>query len=305
MRIVIPLFDQFTALDAVGPYQVLSEIPGAEVVFAAAQRGPVRSDTGMLAIVADASLREVDTCEVLVVPGGPGARGAATDETLLGWVRQVHTTTQWTTSVCTGALVLAAAGLLQGLEATTHWAAVDELEAFGARYTARRVVPEGKIVTAAGVSAGIDMALTLAARIAGNQVAEAIQLAIEYDPQPPFDHGSVAKSKPETLALSRSLLTKRAAASRSDRWPGSIDGASGNDMSSLDRYWWRGWPVFMESLLDSFQKMPRLLTWLHQCRRAAPRWKRDRALTSRQRVAPVGGAEVGGSTPTERNIGSR
>jgi transcriptional regulator GlxA family with amidase domain len=216
MRIVIPLFDQFTALDAVGPYQVLSEIPGAEVVIAAAQRGPVRSDTDTLAIVADASLEEVDTCEVLVVPGGPGARGAATDETFIGWVRQVHTTTQWTTSVCTGALVLAAAGLLQGLEATTHWAAVDELEAFGARYTARRVVTEGKIVTAAGVSAGIDMALTLAARIAGDQVAEAIQLAIEYDPQPPFDNGSVAKSKPETLTLSRSLLAKRVAALRSD-----------------------------------------------------------------------------------------
>jgi putative intracellular protease/amidase len=123
MRIVIPLFDQFTALDAVGPYQVLSEIPGAEVVFAAAQRGLVRSDTGTLAIVADTSLQEVDNCEVLVVPGGAGYRMATTDETLFGWVRRVHTTTQWTTSVCTGALVLAAAGLLQGLEATTHWAA--------------------------------------------------------------------------------------------------------------------------------------------------------------------------------------
>jgi putative intracellular protease/amidase len=216
MRIVIPLFDQFTALDAVGPYQVLSEIPGAEVVIAAARRGPVRSDTGTLAIVADASLQEVDNCEVLVVPGGPGARRASTDETFVGWVRQVHTTTQWTTSVCTGALVLAAAGLLQGLEATTHWAAVDELEAFGAHYTARRVVTEGKIVTAAGVSAGIDMALTLAARIVGDQVAEAIQLAIEYDPQPAFDSGSVAKSKPVTLTLSRSLLAKRVAALRSD-----------------------------------------------------------------------------------------
>src|SRR6202048_3259207 len=216
MRIVIALFDRFTALDAVGPYQVLSEIPGAEVVFAAAQRGPVRSDTGTPAIVADASLQEVDNCEVLVVPGGAGTRKASTEETLIGWVRQVHTTTQWTTSVCTGALVLAAAGLLQGLEGTNHWAGVDELEAFGARYTTRRVVTEGKIVTAAGVSAGIDMALALAARIAGDQVAEAIQLAIEYDPQPPFDNGSVAKSKPEPPPLSRSLLAKRVAALRSD-----------------------------------------------------------------------------------------
>jgi putative intracellular protease/amidase len=213
MRVVIPLFDQFTALDAVGPYEVLCKIPGAEVVFAAAERGPVRSDTGTLAIVADVSLQEIDSCEVLVVPGGPGSRKIITDETLIGWVRQIHMTTQWTTSVCTGALLLAAAGLLQGLEATTHWAAADELEAFGARYTARRVVTEGKIVTAAGVSAGIDMALTLAARIAGDQVAEAIQLMIEYDPQPPFDSGSVAKSKPETVILLRSLLAKHLAAS--------------------------------------------------------------------------------------------
>jgi putative intracellular protease/amidase len=213
MRIVIPLFDQFTGLDTVGPYEVLCKIPGAEVVFAAAERGPVRSDTGTLAIVADASLQEIDSCEVLVVPGGPGTRRITTDETLIGWVRQIHMTTQWTTSVCTGSLILGAAGLLQGLEATTHWAAVDELEAFGAHYTARRVVTEGKIMTAAGVSAGIDMALTLAARTAGDQVAEAIQLMIEYDPQPPFDSGSVAKSKPETVTLLRSLLAKRLAAS--------------------------------------------------------------------------------------------
>jgi putative intracellular protease/amidase len=213
MRIVIPLFDQFTALDAVGPYEVLCKIPGAEVVFAAAERGPVRSDTGTLAIVANASLQEIDSCEVLVVPGGPGTRRITTDETLIGWVRQIHMTTQWTTSVCTGSLILGAAGLLQGLEATTHWAAVDELEACGAHYTARRVVTEGKIMTAAGVSAGIDMALTLAARTAGDQVAEAIQLMIEYDPQPPFDSGSVAKSKPETVTLLRSLLAKRLAAS--------------------------------------------------------------------------------------------
>lgn len=192
---------------------MLCKIPGAEVVFAAAERGPVRSDTGTLAIVADASLQEIDSCEVLVVLGGPGTRRITTDETLIGWVRQIHMTTQWTTSVCTGSLILGAAGLLQGLEATTHWAAVDELEAFGAHYTARRVVTEGKIMTAAGVSAGIDMALTLAARTAGDQVAEAIQLMIEYDPQPPFDRGSVAKSKPETVTLLRSLLAKRLAAS--------------------------------------------------------------------------------------------
>jgi putative intracellular protease/amidase len=211
MRIVIPLFDQFTALDAVGPYEVLCKVPGAEVLFAAAAHGPVRSDSGMLGIVADASLDEIERCEVVVIPGGPGTRRMISDESLIGWVRRIHPTTQWTTSVCTGSLVLAAAGLLEGLEATTHWAAVDELEALGARYTAQRVVTEGKIVTAAGVSAGIDMALTLASRIAGDEVAEAIQLMIEYDPQPPFDRGSVAKSRPETVALLRSILGARIA----------------------------------------------------------------------------------------------
>jgi putative intracellular protease/amidase len=209
MKIVIPLFDQFTALDAVGPYEVLAKMPGADVVFAATARGPVRSDSGALAITADASLEEIQACDVVVVPGGPGTRRATTDESLLGWVRRIHATTGWTTSVCTGSLVLGGAGLLDGLEATTHWAAVAELEGFGARYTAARVVINGKIVTAAGVSAGIDMALTLAARIAGDDVAKAIQLMIEYDPQPPFDCGSVAKSGPQTVALLRSILAAR------------------------------------------------------------------------------------------------
>jgi putative intracellular protease/amidase len=209
MRIVIPLFNEFTALDAVGPYEVLCKVPGAEVVFAAVDYGPVRSDTGTLAIVADARLEEIESCEVVVVPGGPGTRRLSTDEALIGWIRRIHPTTDWTTSVCTGSLVLAAAGLLDGLEATGHWAAVDELEALGARYTPQRVVTEGKIVTAAGVSAGIDMALTLTSLIAGDEVAEAIQLMIEYDPQPPFDCGSVAKSRPETVALLRSILNAR------------------------------------------------------------------------------------------------
>jgi putative intracellular protease/amidase len=214
MHIIIPLFDEFTALDAVGPYEVLCKVPGAEVVFAAVDCGPVRSDTGTLAIVADARLDEIESCEVVVVPGGPGTRKLSTDESLIGWVRRIHPTTQWTTSVCTGSLVLAAAGLLDGLEATGHWAAVDELEALGARYTPQRVVTAGKIVTAAGVSAGIDMALTLASRIAGDEVAEAIQLMIEYDPQPPFDSGSVVKSRPQTVAALRSILDARNAAAQ-------------------------------------------------------------------------------------------
>jgi putative intracellular protease/amidase len=212
MRIVIPLFDGFTALDAVGPYEVLGRLPDAEVVFAAADGGPVRTDTGRLAIVADARLEEIDSCEVVVVPGGPGTRRLTSDEALIGWIRRIDQTTRWTTSVCTGSLLLAAAGLLDGREATGHWAAVEELEALGARYVPQRVVTQGKIVTAAGVSAGIDMALTLASLIAGVEVAEAIQLWIEYDPQPPFDSGSPAKAGPQTLAALRSINTARKAA---------------------------------------------------------------------------------------------
>jgi len=209
MRIVIPLFEEFTALDAVGPYEVLTKMPGAQVLFAAAQAGPVRSDTGTLAIVADASLAEIEDADVLVVPGGPGTRRVVHDAAFLDWVRRIHPRTQWTTSVCTGSLVLAAAGLLSGLDATTHWAAVAELEAFGARYTEQRVVTDGRIVTAAGVSAGIDMALILAANIAGDEVAQGIQLMIEYDPHPPFDSGSVAKAPTQIVALLRSILAAR------------------------------------------------------------------------------------------------
>ncbi|MCG5220375.1 DJ-1/PfpI family protein [Streptosporangium sp. KLBMP 9127] len=194
MRIVIPLFDRFTALDAVGPYEVLKFLPGAEILFVAARSGPVRDVPKWLAVTADATFAETDACDVLLVPGGPGARGLLENEELLTWIRRMHQGSTWTTSVCTGSLLLAAAGLLEGLTATTHWAAVDVLESFGATYTPERVVSQGKIVTAAGVSSGIDMALTLAARIADQTTAEAIQLAIEYDPQPPFDAGSPIKA---------------------------------------------------------------------------------------------------------------
>ena len=201
MRIVVAVFPEFTALDAIGPYEVLRMLPGAEVVFAAAERGVVRTDSGAVGLHADASLREIDSADVLVVPGGWGTRALLRDEQTLEWVRAVHETTQWTTSVCTGSLVLAAAGLLDGLDATTHWGAVETLEKLGARYTQRRVVQQGKIITAAGVSAGIDMALTLAERIAGEDWAKAIQLRIEYDPQPPFDAGSPEKAGPRILTL--------------------------------------------------------------------------------------------------------
>lgn len=194
MRIVIPLFNGFTALDAVGPYEVLHMLPKAEVVFAAAVPGPLIDGAGLLTLTAGAAFDDVDSADLLLVPGGTGARRSVTDENLLGWIRRVHATTTWTTSVCTGALLLGAAGLLHGLRATTHWSAADQLRSYGAEYADERVVSQGKIVTAAGVSSGIDMALLLAGQIAGRTAAEAFQLAIEYDPQPPFDAGSYAKA---------------------------------------------------------------------------------------------------------------
>jgi putative intracellular protease/amidase len=203
MLVTIPIYDRFTALDAVGPYEVLSRLPGAEVAFVAEQAGPVRTDTRALTLVAERALADVEACDVVVVPGGPGTREMLEPQPLHEWLRAIDATTQWTTSVCTGALLLGAAGLLDGLEATTHWSAFDTLATLGARPTERRVVPQGKVVTAAGVSAGIDMALWLAAQIAGGEVAKAIQLGIEYDPQPPFDSGSVAKASPETKELVR------------------------------------------------------------------------------------------------------
>ena len=194
MEIAIPLFPRFTALDAVGPYEVLSRLPGARVRFVAVAPGALSTDNGMLALVAEASLDEVPEPDVVMVPGGIGSRAALSDEVLVGWLRKAHETTRWTTSTCTGSLLLGAAGILEGLEATTHWSVLEMLERFGARPSRERVVEQGKVITAAGVSAGIDMALTLAARIAGDDVAQAIQLGIEYDPQPPFDSGSVEKA---------------------------------------------------------------------------------------------------------------
>jgi transcriptional regulator GlxA family with amidase domain len=194
MDIVIAIFPDFTALDAVGPYEVLRMLPESRVTFAAAARGIVRTDSQVIGLHADAAFDEIDSADILVVPGGWGTRAAMKDEALLDWVRRIHATTRHTTSVCTGSLVLGAAGLLAGSPATTHWSCVDLLESTGARYTAERVVQQGRITTAAGVSAGIDMALTLAAQLAGEDMAKAVQLAIEYDPRPPFDCGSPAKA---------------------------------------------------------------------------------------------------------------
>ncbi|MEQ4607210.1 DJ-1/PfpI family protein [Streptomyces bacillaris] len=194
MQIAITLFDRFTALDAVGPYEILSRAPGAEVVFVAERTGPVANDTGSLHLVAHRTLAEVTSPDLVIVPGGPGQSGQMENGTLLGWLRTADTATSWTTSVCTGSLLLAAAGLLEGRRATSHWLALEALKQFGAEPTGERVVFDGKYVTAAGVSSGIDMGLALLGRIAGDDTARSVQLLTEYDPQPPYDCGSPGKA---------------------------------------------------------------------------------------------------------------
>jgi transcriptional regulator GlxA family with amidase domain len=197
MDIAIALYDRFTALDCVGPYDVLSRLPGARVHWLAAQTGPVRADAGLV-VQAQATFDDVPQPDVLLVPGGMRFPSHDEDPELLGWIASAHEHTTWTTSVCTGSLALGAAGVLEGVAATSHWAAIDALTQYGAVPTPDRVVFAGKIATAAGVSAGIDLALALAARIADRATAEAIQLGIEYDPEPPFDSGDAQSASDET-----------------------------------------------------------------------------------------------------------
>ncbi|MFF2995271.1 DJ-1/PfpI family protein [Streptomyces sp. NPDC057950] len=194
MQIAIVLYDRFTALDAVGPYETLGRLPGAETVFVAERTGPVRNETGNLALTADRTLDQVPHPDIVVVPGGPGQTPQMENRVLLDWLRAADTTSTWTTSVCTGSLLLAAAGLLDGRRATSHWLALDALQEFGVEPTGERVVFDGKYVTAAGVSSGIDMGLHLLGRIAGDEHAQAVQLLTEYDPQPPYDAGSPRKA---------------------------------------------------------------------------------------------------------------
>jgi putative intracellular protease/amidase len=209
MQIAFLLFEQLTALDAVGPYDVLNRIPGSDTVFVAEEPGQFATEAGSLMLTATAALEEVKAPDILVVPGGDGTRALLNNDAVLDWIRSVHETTTWTTSVCTGSLVLAAAGLLDGAPATTHWMAREELAELGAIPSAERVVEHGKIVTAAGVSAGIDMALTLTQRMLGDGVAQAIQLGIEYDPQPPFDAGSPEKADERIVAALRQMRGPR------------------------------------------------------------------------------------------------
>lgn len=207
MQIAFLVYDHMTALDAIGPYEVLSRLSNADIVFVGAARGPVCCDTQRLTLVADASIDEVSSPEIVLVPGWSGTRQTA----LLGtgpvqeWLGDIDTRTTWTTSVSTGSLILAAAGLLSGRRAATHWLAVDDLAALGAITTDERVVRDGKYITAAGVSAGIDMALTLTAIVAGEATAHAAQLGIEYAPQPPFDAGSPRTAPAEIVAMMTAL----------------------------------------------------------------------------------------------------
>ena len=207
-EIAILLFDGITALDAVGPYEVLQRLPGARLRMLGARRGPVRTHEGSLSLGVDSELSECPHPQLLLVPGGYGVDRLLRDEATLSWIRAAHASSQWTTSVCTGSLLLGAAGVLRGLRATTHWNSLERLREYGAEPTQDRVVFQGKVVTAAGVSAGIDMALALAARLAGDEVAQAIQLSMEYDPQPPFDSGSPGKAAPRVVEIVRRVAAR-------------------------------------------------------------------------------------------------
>jgi transcriptional regulator GlxA family with amidase domain len=205
MEIAILIYDKLAALDAVGPYEVMRNVPGWDVRFVAKQKGDTRTEDGTLGMVADHSLDEVREPDVVLVPGGKGSRPLMHDEELLRWLRDVDRSTKWTTSVCTGSLLLGAAGLLQGKRATGNWLVLDALRQFGADPVGGRWVEDGKVITAAGVTAGIDMALHLVAQEVGPEIAQAVQLGIEYDPDPPFDCGSPEKAPAEIVELVRQV----------------------------------------------------------------------------------------------------
>lgn len=210
MKTILFLFyEGMTSLDAIGPHEVLVHLPGAVVKRVAKKAGPISTDASHLTLLAEHSLEEVSEADILVVPGGGSATTLEQHPEILEWIHAIHQTTTWTTSVCTGSLILGAAGLLRNVPATSHWSVMDRLTKWGAIPTQQRVVEAGKIITAAGVSAGIDMALWLAVKIAGEEVAKRIQLGIEYDPHPPFDCGSVEKADPKTVQALRAAFESR------------------------------------------------------------------------------------------------
>ncbi|WP_171166998.1 DJ-1/PfpI family protein [Streptomyces sp. I05A-00742] len=200
MQIAILLFPGFTVLDVTGPYEVLTRLPGAEAVLVAERRGPVTDDRGTLTLVADATFDEVPRPDVIIVPGGPEGNLPLEPGPAHAWLREADRHTRWTTSVCTGSLILGAAGLLVGRRATGHWLTLPQLAGYGAEPVDERVVTDGKYVTAAGVSSGIDMGLMLAGRLADDRTAQSIQLIVEYDPQPPYGAGSAHTAPADIVA---------------------------------------------------------------------------------------------------------
>ncbi|MGA9580520.1 MAG: DJ-1/PfpI family protein [Allosphingosinicella sp.] len=203
MRILIYLYDGITALDAIGPYESLSRLPGVEIRFVGKRAGPVRTGDGFLGLIADTGINDEIEADMLIVPGGrrAGVQREANDDRVLGWMAVLDEKTSRTCSVCTGSLILGAAGLLEGRRASTHWGARNNLQLFNATYSDERVTEDGKYLTSAGVSAGIDLGLRLCAEIAGREMAEAVQLSMEYDPAPPFDAGNFKNATPERLAM--------------------------------------------------------------------------------------------------------
>jgi transcriptional regulator GlxA family with amidase domain len=203
MLILIYLYDGVTALDAIGPYESLSRLPGVEIRFVGRRAGPVRTGDGFLSLIADTGINDETEADMLIVPGGrrAGIQRELGEERVLGWMAVLDAATTRTCSVCTGSLILGAAGLLEGRRASTHWGARNNLQLFNATYSPDRVTEDGKYLTSAGVSAGIDLGLRLCAEIAGREMAEAVQLSMEYDPEPPFQAGNFKDATPERLAL--------------------------------------------------------------------------------------------------------
>ncbi|MCV7028353.1 DJ-1/PfpI family protein [Mycobacterium sherrisii] len=211
-HIAIVTYPGFTALDMIGPYEVLRNLPDAEVRFVWHETGPITADSGVLVVGATHTLAETPAPDIVLVPGGPSTSVHARDEALLDWLRAVHRTARWTTSVCSGSVILAAAGLLDGRRATSHWLALPLLKGFGVTAVGdERVVRQDDVITCAGVSAGLDLALWLAGQVAGEGRAKAIQLALEYDPQPPFDSGHLSKASATTKATATALISRDSA----------------------------------------------------------------------------------------------
>lgn len=209
MNIVIYLYNGLTVLDAVGPYEVMSRLPKAKVKFVAKEKGLIISDTHFLKLIAEYDITEIQSADILVIPGSVVSFIKETkDKKVLNWIQKIHDTTVWTTSVCSGSIILAAAGILQGKKATSHWGAIHMLNQYGVTPASERYIQEGKIITAQGVSAGIDMALFLVGKIIGEEKAKAYQLFIEYDPNPPYNSGTITKADAETISLSKKILTK-------------------------------------------------------------------------------------------------